>query len=85
LLPQKVIRIQLGYLVPNVAANNFELKPVLLNMLSQHIFNGLAHEDLNQHLALFEEWCNTVKINDVEPEAIKLRTFLFYLGDKVRN
>jgi Retrotransposon gag protein len=81
----KIIGIQLGYTVPNVAANNFELKPVLLNMLAQHMFNGLAHEDQNQHLAMFEELCNTVKINGVEPEAIKLRTFPFSLGDKARN
>jgi hypothetical protein len=54
-------------------------------MLSQHMFNGLAHEDPNQHLAMFDELCNTVKINGVEPEAIKLRTFHFSLGDKARN
>jgi hypothetical protein len=47
LLLQKAIGIQLGYTVPNVAANNFELKPALLNMLSQHMFNGLVHEDPN--------------------------------------
>jgi Retrotransposon gag protein len=81
----KAIGIHLGYTVPNVAANNFELKPSLLNMLSQHIFNGLAHDDPNQHLAMFEELCNTVKINGVEPEAIKLRVFPFSLGDKARN
>jgi phosphoribosylaminoimidazole-succinocarboxamide synthase len=75
----KAIGIQLGYTVPNVAANNFELKSALLNMLSQHMFNGLAHEDLNQHLAMFEELCNTVKINGVELEAIKLRAFSFFL------
>jgi Retrotransposon gag protein len=81
----KAIGIQLGYKVPNVAANNFELKPALLNMLSQHMFNDLAHEDPNQHLAMIKELCNTVKINGVEPEAIKLRAFSFSLGDKVRN
>jgi hypothetical protein len=81
----KAIGIQLGYTVPNVAANNFELKPALLNMLSQHMFNGLAHEDPNQHLTMFEELCNTVKINSVELEAIKLRAFPFFLGDKARN
>jgi hypothetical protein len=43
----KAIEIQLGYTVPNVAANNFELKPALFNILSQHMFNGLAHEDPN--------------------------------------
>jgi hypothetical protein len=81
----KAIGIQLGYTVPNVAANNFELKPALLNMLSQHMFNGLAHEDPNQYLSIFEELCKTVKINGVEPEPIKLRVFPFSLGDKDRN
>jgi Retrotransposon gag protein len=81
----KTIGIQLGYTVPNVVANNFELKPALLNMLSQHMFNGLAHEDPNQHLAMFEELCNMVQINGVEPETIKLRAFPFSLGDKTRN
>jgi hypothetical protein len=85
LSPPKAIGIQLGYTVPNVAANNFELKPALLNMFSQHMFNDLAHEDPNQHLAMFEELCNTVKINGVEPETIKLRAFSFSLGDKARN
>jgi hypothetical protein len=32
--------IQLGYTVPTIAANNFELKSALLNMLSQHMFHG---------------------------------------------
>jgi hypothetical protein len=63
----KVIEIQLGYIVPNVVANNFELKSALLNMLSQHMFNGIVHEDLNQHLVMFGELYNTVKINGVEP------------------
>jgi hypothetical protein len=39
----KAIRIQLGYTVTNVAANNYEMKPALLNMLSQYMFNGLAY------------------------------------------
>jgi hypothetical protein len=43
----KAIGIQLGYTVSNVAANNFELKSALLNMLTQHMFNGLTHEDPN--------------------------------------
>jgi Retrotransposon gag protein len=34
---------------------------------------------------MFEELCNTIKINGVEPEAIKLRAFPFSLGDKARN
>jgi hypothetical protein len=44
-------------------------------MLTQHMFNDLAHENPNQHLAMFEKLCNTDKINSVEPEAIKLKAF----------
>jgi hypothetical protein len=32
--------IHLGYTVPVVEANNFELKPALLNIFSQHVFHG---------------------------------------------
>jgi hypothetical protein len=62
-----------------------QLKPALLNMLSQHMFNDLVSEDPNQYLAMFEELCNTVKINGVEPETIKVRAFPFYLRDNARN
>jgi hypothetical protein len=77
----KAIKIQLGYIVPNVSANNFELKSALLNIFSQHMFNGLTHADPNQYLAMFEELCNTIKINGVELEAIKLRAFHFFLWE----
>jgi hypothetical protein len=39
----KANNIKLGYTVPNVEGNNFKLKPIFLNMLSQHILYGLAH------------------------------------------
>jgi Retrotransposon gag protein len=81
----KAIGIQLGNTVPNVVANNFELQLSLLNMLSQYMFNGLANEDPNQHLTMFEKLCNTVKISGVEPDTIKLRAFPFSLGDKASN
>jgi hypothetical protein len=67
-------------MAPNVAANNFELKPALLNMLSQQMFNDLAYKDPNQHLVMFEELCNAVKINGVEPDIIKLRAFYFFFA-----
>jgi hypothetical protein len=61
--------------MPIVAANNFKLKQTLSNILSQHMFQ-LAHEDQNQHLlSMFEKLYNTIKINDVQYETIKLRVF----------
>jgi hypothetical protein len=71
--------------VPTIGANSFELKSILLNMLSQHIFHGLDHKDSYQYLAMFEELCNIIKINGVEHEGIQLRIFLFSLGDRVRS
>jgi Retrotransposon gag protein len=77
--------LNMGYTVPTVAANDFELKPALINMVSQNQFAGLAHEDPNQHLANFEEFCNTLKMNGVTPDAIKLRLFPFSLRDRAKG
>ena len=81
----KATEVRMGYTVPNIAANDFELKPALINMVSQNQFSGLAHEDPNQHLATFEEICNTLKMNGVSNDAIKLRVFPFSLRDKAKN
>jgi hypothetical protein len=81
----KANNIQLGYIVLAVAANNFELKPVILNMLSQYLSYGLSHKDPNWYLTMFEKLYNIVKINRVEHETIKVRNFLFSLGDKVKS
>jgi hypothetical protein len=75
--------IYLGYTVLNVQSNNFEVGPIKHAFIKY--FNCLTHDDPNQHLALFEELCNTIKINGVEPKIIKFRTFPFSPGDKVRN
>jgi Retrotransposon gag protein len=77
--------LNMGYTVPTVAANDFELKPTLINMVSQNQFAGLAHEDPNQHLANFEEFCNTLKMNGVTPDVIKLRLFSFSLRDRAKG
>jgi hypothetical protein len=61
--------------VPILEANNFELKSNLLNMFSQHAFNDLAHEDQYQYIILFEELCNTIKINGIELKVTNLGYF----------
>jgi hypothetical protein len=71
------IGIQLGYIMPNVEVNNFKLKFALLNMLSQHVFNDLVHEDPNQHLTIFEKLYNTVKLMVLNPRSFNLGHFLF--------
>ena len=66
---------------PTVNANNFELKPALITMVQQHQFTGHPTEDPNEHLGRFLRMANTVKLNGVRPEVIKLHLFPFSLRD----
>ncbi|XP_020258488.1 uncharacterized protein LOC109834881 [Asparagus officinalis] len=75
---------QSSILKPNVAANNFELKPSLLSMVQQNQFGGTPTEDPNLHISIFLEYCDTLKMNGVSDDAIKLRLFPFSLRDKAR-
>ena len=68
---------------PTVDANNFELKPALITMVQQHQFTGHSTEDPNEHLGRFLRMANTVKLNGVRPEVIKLHLFPFSLRDIV--
>ena len=66
---------------PTVDANNFELKPALITMVQKHQFTGHPTEDPNEHLGRFLRIANTVKLNGVRPEVIKLHLFPFSLRD----
>ena len=54
-------------------------------MVQQNQYGGLPHEDLNVHLATFLEIVDTVKMNGVTKDVIKMRLFLFSLRDKARG
>ena len=76
--------IQAEYLAvrqPTVEANNFELKPALITMVHQNQFTGHPTEDPNEHLGRFLRMANTIKLNGVRPEVIKLHLFPFSLRD----
>ena len=66
---------------PTVDANNFELKPTLITVVQQHQFTSHPTEDPNEHLGRILKMENTVKLNGVRPEVIKLHLFLFSLQD----
>ncbi|KAG7951308.1 hypothetical protein I3843_12G001500 [Carya illinoinensis] len=66
-----------------INANNFELKPALISMVQQAQFSGSPLDDPNIHL--FLEICDTVKINGVTEDTIRLRLFPFSLRDKARG
>ena len=64
-----------------IDANNFELKPALITMVQQNQFTGHPTEDPNEHLGRFLRMTNTIKLNGVRPEVIKLQLFPFSLRD----
>ena len=66
---------------PTVDANNFDLKLALITMVQQHQFTGHPTEDPNEHLGRFLRMENTVKLNGVRSEVIKLHLFPFSLRD----
>ena len=69
---------------PLVQANSFKLKTSLIQFVQQNQFAGLPSEDPNEHLSKFLEICDTIKINGVTDDAIRLRLFQFSLRDKAR-
>ena len=70
---------------PAVAANNFEIKPAMIQMIQNSQFCGLPHEDPISHMTRFLEYCSTFKMNGVQPEAIRLILFPFSLMDRAKR
>ena len=63
---------------PPIQANNFEIKPAIIQMIQNSVqFGGLANDDPNLHIANFLEICDTFKHNGVTEDTIRLRLFPF--------
>ncbi|KAH9697831.1 hypothetical protein KPL71_023777 [Citrus sinensis] len=71
---------------PAVQANNFEIKPAIIQMIQTLVqFTGMPNDDPNAHIANFLEICDAFKQNGVSDNAIRLRLFLFSLRDKAKE
>ncbi|KAH9783362.1 hypothetical protein KPL71_009280 [Citrus sinensis] len=74
-----------GIIRPEVDAANFELKPVMFQMLQTvGQFNGLPNEDPHLHLKLFLEVSDAFKIAGATQDALRLRLFPYSLRDRAR-
>ena len=63
----------------NMGDTNFKLKINLIMMVQANPFYGLPSEDTNAHLQHFMELCDTIAMEGVASEVIRLRLFSFYL------
>lgn len=70
---------------PAIEANNFEIKLSLISMIQQNQFGDPPLEDPHLHLPIFLESCDTLKINGVSNDTLKMRHFPFSLEDKARS
>ena len=71
--------------MPRINANNFELKPALINMVQNNQFGGRPTDDPHAHLRMFLDYSWTCKMNGVPEDAIHLRLFPFSLRDRAKS
>jgi len=62
---------------PTIVAPNMEMKNTLIHLVQSNQFPGLSNENPYNHLATFLEIYNTVKINQVSDNVIRLSLFPF--------
>ena len=70
---------------PVVEANNFEFSLVLIYFVEPEQFGGHPLKNPNAHLRKFLVKCDTIKLNGVSTEAIRLRLFPFSLRNRARD
>jgi hypothetical protein len=70
---------------PALAANFYEIKPALLNLVMKEQFSGVSTDDAAAHLNNFVELCEMQKYKDVEGDIIKLKFFPFSLRGKAKD
>ncbi|GJS36468.1 ribonuclease H-like domain-containing protein [Tanacetum coccineum] len=70
--------------VPEIAADNFELKHGLLNLVQNKQFFGHDKEDPHAHIRYFNKITSTMKFLKVPSTSVKLMLFLFFLEGAAR-
>ncbi|GJW35713.1 reverse transcriptase domain-containing protein [Tanacetum coccineum] len=71
--------------VPPVLANQFELKIGLLNLVTAIAFHGFENDDPHSHIRRFTKITQTVKLNNVPSDVVKLLLFPFSLEGAART
>ncbi|GJX70576.1 hypothetical protein Tco_0307747 [Tanacetum coccineum] len=79
LLRIPIVGIENAIVVPAVLADQFELKPELLDFISNNSFFGLENDDPHSHIRRFYQITRTLRLNQVLDDVVKLILFLFSL------
>nr|GFA17028.1 hypothetical protein [Tanacetum cinerariifolium] len=70
--------------IPKIAANNFELKHGLINLVQNKQFFGHDKEDPHAHIHYFNKITSTMRVPNVPSSSIKLMLFPFSLDGAAR-
>ncbi|GKD96247.1 reverse transcriptase domain-containing protein [Tanacetum coccineum] len=69
--------------IPAILAENFELKHILLNLVTSKQFYGFEKEDPYAHIHWFNKITSTIKYKDVPNSSIKLMLFPFSIEERL--
>nr|GEY89250.1 reverse transcriptase domain-containing protein [Tanacetum cinerariifolium] len=70
--------------IPEILAENFEIKINLLQLVQANKFHGRENDNPHTHISNFKRMTATLKYRDVPNEAIKLMLFSYSLEDRAR-
>ncbi|GKF83804.1 hypothetical protein Tco_0248702, partial [Tanacetum coccineum] len=68
--------------IPEITANNFEIKHGLLNLVQNKQFFGHDKEDPHAHIRYFNQITSTMKFPNVPSTSVKLMLFPFSLEEE---
>ncbi|GKA22781.1 hypothetical protein Tco_0708743 [Tanacetum coccineum] len=71
--------------VPPILANQFELKIGLLNLVTAIAFHGFENDDPHSYIRQFTKITQTIKLNNVPCDVVKLLLFSFALEGAVQT
>ncbi|GKD06485.1 hypothetical protein Tco_1181459 [Tanacetum coccineum] len=70
--------------IPEILAENFEIKTNLLQLVQANKFHGFERDNPHTHIANFKRMTATLKYRDVPNDVIKLMLFLYSLEGGAR-
>ena len=81
-VPRQATGLTSSIVNPAIKVNNFKLRPTFVSFVEKDQFSGRPTENPYIHLRNFLAKCDTIKLNGVSADAIRLRLFPFSLTDR---